>query len=195
MFAQLLSFFWVDRRVLRLRGWYPLTLPIYNIFQERGIHKLRWQARGRGSPKCQRYYISLYSKFVNEGPQKYSKFCQRSLWMPPNRFYICISINLFMVNKDWRLIKAFLQNLVLDVCSMSGFDAWFSNLLDARKIDVRLFTYFTARYVPSNSPPPHRLKQRSTPVSRCLLAKFSISVIQNLAGEYSSIETQECLIF
>ena len=38
---------------------------------------------GRGSLKCQRYYISLYSEVVNEGGQKSSKFCQRNLWMPP----------------------------------------------------------------------------------------------------------------
>ena len=42
---------------------YPKIL----IFK-RGIHKLRWQARGRGGlAKCQRYYISLCSKLVNEG--------------------------------------------------------------------------------------------------------------------------------
>ena len=36
-----------------------------------GIHKLRWQARVReGSPKFQRYYISLFSKLVNEGGVK-----------------------------------------------------------------------------------------------------------------------------
>ena len=48
-----------------------------------GIHKLRWQARGRRElPKCQRYYISLFSKLVNEGGGG-SKFCQCNLWMPP----------------------------------------------------------------------------------------------------------------
>ena len=44
------------------------------------------QGRGRGSPKCQRYYIRLFSKFVNEGggrDQKSSKICQHSLWMSP----------------------------------------------------------------------------------------------------------------
>ena len=42
------------------------------------------QGGGRGSHKCQRYYINLFSKLVNEGGggQKSSKFCQRSLWMP-----------------------------------------------------------------------------------------------------------------
>ena len=44
------------------------------------------QGGERGSPKCQRYYISLFSKLVKEGEggQKSSKFCQRILWMPPN---------------------------------------------------------------------------------------------------------------
>ena len=39
---------------------------------------------GRGSPKCQRYFIYLFSKFVNEGGggPKSSKLCQCSLWMP-----------------------------------------------------------------------------------------------------------------
>ena len=27
------------------------------------------QGGGRGSPKCQRYYISLFSKLVNKNPQ------------------------------------------------------------------------------------------------------------------------------
>ena len=47
----------------------------------RGIHKLRWQARGREElTKCQRYYISLCSKLVNEGgDQKFSKSCQRTV--------------------------------------------------------------------------------------------------------------------
>ena len=42
------------------------------------------QGGGKGSPECQWYYISLFSKLVNEGEggQKFSKFCQRSLWMP-----------------------------------------------------------------------------------------------------------------
>ena len=43
---------------------------------------------GRGSHKCQRYYISLFSKLVNKGggverDLQSSKVCQRSLWMPP----------------------------------------------------------------------------------------------------------------
>ena len=42
--------------------------PIIWNFDFGGILKLRWQTRGReGSTKCQRYYISLFSKFVNEG--------------------------------------------------------------------------------------------------------------------------------
>ena len=45
------------------------------------------QGGGMGFPKkCQWYCISLFSKLVNEGgrgSQKSSKFCQRSLWMPP----------------------------------------------------------------------------------------------------------------
>ena len=32
--------------------------------------------------KCQLYFISLCSKLVNEGGQKFSKSCQRSLLMP-----------------------------------------------------------------------------------------------------------------
>ena len=40
--------------------------------------------------KCQRNYLHVWSKIVNEGGggQKYSKFCQRSLWMATkmNRF-------------------------------------------------------------------------------------------------------------
>ena len=42
--------------------------------------------KGRGGlAKCQRHYISLCSKLVNEGGggQKLSKSCQRSLCMPP----------------------------------------------------------------------------------------------------------------
>ena len=44
------------------------------------------QEGGRKSSKCQRYYISWFSKLVNEGGggQKSSKFCQRSLWMSPS---------------------------------------------------------------------------------------------------------------
>ena len=41
------------------------------------------QRGGKGSLKCQRYYISLLSKLVNEGGRSGQKFCQRSLWMPP----------------------------------------------------------------------------------------------------------------
>ena len=32
-----------------------------------GIHKLRWQTREEWVAKCQRYYISLCNKLVNEG--------------------------------------------------------------------------------------------------------------------------------
>ena len=51
-----------------------------------GIQKLRWQAWRGGLVKCQRYYISLCSKLVNEGrgSNNSSKCCQHSLWMPPN---------------------------------------------------------------------------------------------------------------
>ena len=46
-----------------------------------------------GLNKCQWYYISLYSvcrKLVKEGGQKFSKYCQRCLWIPPykNRLYL-----------------------------------------------------------------------------------------------------------
>ena len=51
------------------------------------IHKLRWQAKGRGLSKCQQYKLS--SKFVNnwreQGGQMSTKFYQRSLWMGPLR--------------------------------------------------------------------------------------------------------------
>ena len=49
-------------------------------YSSRGIHKLRWQERGRGSPKCQPYYLSNLS---TKG-QKSSRSCQRNLWMPPS---------------------------------------------------------------------------------------------------------------
>ena len=40
---------------------------------------------GRGLPKCQRFYTSLCSKFVNEwGGQIFSKSRQRSQWMSLN---------------------------------------------------------------------------------------------------------------
>ena len=58
------------------------------------INYIDKQGGGGWSPKCQPYYISLFSKLVNEGWERgitntcmYSKFCQRSLWMPPNDVY------------------------------------------------------------------------------------------------------------
>ena len=44
-----------------------------------GIHKLHLQAMGRGLAKCQRYYIILCGKLINEGGKKSLKSCQRSL--------------------------------------------------------------------------------------------------------------------
>ena len=41
------------------------------LFYAWGIHKVRWQGRGRGKfAKCQRYNISLCSKSVNEGERE-----------------------------------------------------------------------------------------------------------------------------
>ena len=50
------------------------------------INYIDKQGGGGWSPKCQPYYISLFSKLVNEGwreGHKYQKFCEPSLWMPP----------------------------------------------------------------------------------------------------------------
>ena len=44
----------------------------------RNIHKLRWQVRGRGLPKCQQYYISL---FVNDGGRGWVKHLQNSVYV------------------------------------------------------------------------------------------------------------------
>ena len=36
----------------------PLVNDLDQIDEVRGIHKLRWQSRAGGSPKCQRRYLS-----------------------------------------------------------------------------------------------------------------------------------------
>ena len=67
------SFISITALLLRLPAIYVYItkqqLGLINCLALEGIHKLiRWQAKGgRMSPKCQRYYISLFCKLVNEG--------------------------------------------------------------------------------------------------------------------------------
>ena len=64
----------------------PWLLRLQNYYRSswRGIHKLRWQARGTmGLAKCRQYYKSLCSKFVHKEGRGSKKSCQRSLWKPP----------------------------------------------------------------------------------------------------------------
>ena len=57
-----------DLRITNKNEITPFQITLFKFWILGGIHKLRWQARGRrGSPKCQRYFISLFNKVVNEG--------------------------------------------------------------------------------------------------------------------------------
>ena len=68
----------------------------YEIFSKYGgIHKLRWQARGRGgfSQMLTWVYVLNFST-KGEGGQKSTKSCQRSLWMPPIAKHLSSSVYL-----------------------------------------------------------------------------------------------------
>ena len=51
--------------LILVNNW-PNDIFAYNWTSINYVYKLRG---GRGSPKCQRYYISLFSKLVNGGGQ------------------------------------------------------------------------------------------------------------------------------
>ena len=98
-----------------LKNPYHLVKSFATSTQE-NIHKLRWQASGgRVAQICEWYYISLFSKLVNEGGRtwpkitgmsrgsKIPKICQRSLWMPHNPNELIIKSAYFLK----KIVKVF----------------------------------------------------------------------------------------